>query len=571
MWFFALIVVVLIGAVAVVASGRWGAMSTAYDDRPDMSVPARQALTSDDIETVRFGVGLRGYRMDEVDTLIERIAREVAERDRRIADLERAVTPIMHGPEGAGFASRHTYNPDDFDDTGYQLPIMVGGDFPPEATAPPVAAEPQPAEQPQPEAPQQTEAQAPQQVEAQPPEPTEGQAPQQVEAQAPQQPEAQAPQRTEAQPPRQTGAQLQQQTEAQSLRQPEAQSPQSNEADRQQSPEDELQQSSQARASQPTQADLLEPAESQTLSQSSSPQDALSSESAAQQANTAPAQPFGGQDALSSEGAARQATSPDPLSATQAVPQTPVQQGGIESSPAAHPGTYSTPSGEWDRSSEGAAQATPSGGHDPLSHSYSEGAAQDGARRGSGIGGASALEAPLPPVPPATVLDAPEGAEPEPWFRDDLRISSAAREAEQPAAGQQSEATVGVEQYGAGQQSEATVGVEQHVGPEIGEQRVVLGGADQHVVPETGERDVVPDAGGQAAVREAGEQGVVPGEERQAVPGGQPVQGQLWADPGAAQAANGQQESGENGQAGDQAPRGRHSAAPDTGAFQRPN
>ena len=109
MWFFGLIVVLLIGAVAVVASGRWGAMGPAYDDRPDMSVPARQALTSDDIETARFGVGLRGYRMDEVDTLLERVAREVAERDRRIADLERAVTPIMHGPEGAGFRPRDQF------------------------------------------------------------------------------------------------------------------------------------------------------------------------------------------------------------------------------------------------------------------------------------------------------------------------------------------------------------------------------------------------------------------------------------------------------------------------------
>lgn len=149
MWFFALIVVVLIGAVAVVASGRWGAMSTAYDDRPDMSVPARQALTSDDLETARFGVGLRGYRMDEVDTLLERVAREVAERDRRIADLERAVTPIMHGPEGAGFAPRNTYGPDDFDDTGYQLPIMVGGNFPEPPTAQATQAETPPAADPQ--------------------------------------------------------------------------------------------------------------------------------------------------------------------------------------------------------------------------------------------------------------------------------------------------------------------------------------------------------------------------------------------------------------------------------------
>jgi DivIVA domain-containing protein len=146
MWFFGLIVVLLIGAVAVVASGRWGAMSTAYDDRPDMTVPARQALTATDIESARFAVGLRGYRMDEVDTLLERVAKEVAERDRRIADLERAVAPIVDTPEGIGFISQARYDPADFDDTGTQQPILVGGDFPdpaPKADSPePKAEEP---------------------------------------------------------------------------------------------------------------------------------------------------------------------------------------------------------------------------------------------------------------------------------------------------------------------------------------------------------------------------------------------------------------------------------------------
>jgi len=112
MWFFALVIVLLIGAVAVVASGRWGSMAEVYDDRPDVLVPARRALTADDIESSRFGIGVRGYRMDEVDTLLERVAREVAERDRRIADLERAVSPIMHGPEGAGFTPRAEYAAD---------------------------------------------------------------------------------------------------------------------------------------------------------------------------------------------------------------------------------------------------------------------------------------------------------------------------------------------------------------------------------------------------------------------------------------------------------------------------
>ncbi|MFI5697243.1 DivIVA domain-containing protein [Kribbella sp. NPDC051586] len=130
MWFFGLIVVVLIGAVAVVASGRWGAMSTAYDDRPDMTVPARQVLTSADIESARFAVGVRGYRMDEVDTLLERVAKEVAERDRRIADLERAVAPIVDAPDGAGFTSKSPYDSSEFEDTGAHPPILVGGDFP---------------------------------------------------------------------------------------------------------------------------------------------------------------------------------------------------------------------------------------------------------------------------------------------------------------------------------------------------------------------------------------------------------------------------------------------------------
>jgi DivIVA domain-containing protein len=99
MWFLALVIVAVIGAVAVVASGRWGGMSEVYDDRPDMLVPARQALTGDDIQSSRFAIGVRGYRMDEVDSLLDRLAREVDERDRRIADLERAVRPIMQTAE----------------------------------------------------------------------------------------------------------------------------------------------------------------------------------------------------------------------------------------------------------------------------------------------------------------------------------------------------------------------------------------------------------------------------------------------------------------------------------------
>ncbi len=76
-WFFAVLVVVVIGGVAVVATGRGGAMAETYDDRPDARVPADGPLTSHDLRTVQFGTALRGYRMSEVDALLARLAAEL--------------------------------------------------------------------------------------------------------------------------------------------------------------------------------------------------------------------------------------------------------------------------------------------------------------------------------------------------------------------------------------------------------------------------------------------------------------------------------------------------------------
>jgi len=78
-WFFAVIVVVVMGAIAVVASGRGGSMADAYDDRPDARVPADGPLTSHDLRRVRFSTAFRGYRMAEVDALLDRLAAELEE------------------------------------------------------------------------------------------------------------------------------------------------------------------------------------------------------------------------------------------------------------------------------------------------------------------------------------------------------------------------------------------------------------------------------------------------------------------------------------------------------------
>lgn len=76
-WFFAVLVVLLLGAVAVVAAGMGGSMVEVYDDRPDSRVQADGPLTAEDLRRVRFTTAFRGYRMSEVDTLLARLADEL--------------------------------------------------------------------------------------------------------------------------------------------------------------------------------------------------------------------------------------------------------------------------------------------------------------------------------------------------------------------------------------------------------------------------------------------------------------------------------------------------------------
>ena len=97
-WFWVVVLVLVVGAVAVLAAGRDDSMSEAYEDRPDHTIPAGGALTSSDLQNIRFSSALRGYRMDEVDTLIDRLAadlaaREADEREGAVGSSDRS-TPV---------------------------------------------------------------------------------------------------------------------------------------------------------------------------------------------------------------------------------------------------------------------------------------------------------------------------------------------------------------------------------------------------------------------------------------------------------------------------------------------
>jgi DivIVA domain-containing protein len=107
-WFFAVLVVLLMGACAVVAAGLGGSMSETYDDRPDARVQAEGPLTAEDIRRVRFSTAFRGYRMSEVDTLLARLADEleIAREERAHGRHEAASFEPEPDGDGAGGGGR---------------------------------------------------------------------------------------------------------------------------------------------------------------------------------------------------------------------------------------------------------------------------------------------------------------------------------------------------------------------------------------------------------------------------------------------------------------------------------
>ena len=62
---------VLVG-VAVLLSYLGDTLEDTPEDAPDAGLPDRQ-LVADDIPRLRFRVGLRGYRMSDVDAALDRV------------------------------------------------------------------------------------------------------------------------------------------------------------------------------------------------------------------------------------------------------------------------------------------------------------------------------------------------------------------------------------------------------------------------------------------------------------------------------------------------------------------
>jgi DivIVA domain-containing protein len=97
-WIIAVVAIAALGIAAVAAAGGVGEMSSEpVQDVYRQQLPAGP-LSADDVRGARFALALRGYAMDQVDDLLERLAEEIAERDARIAALTESTRDV--GPTG---------------------------------------------------------------------------------------------------------------------------------------------------------------------------------------------------------------------------------------------------------------------------------------------------------------------------------------------------------------------------------------------------------------------------------------------------------------------------------------
>ena len=91
----------LLFALASFAFGRGEEMAPVLPGGTPVELPDDRLARGDDVRAVRLSVALRGYRMDEVDWLLDRLAEQVDSRDREIARL-RSVLHVepLPAPDG---------------------------------------------------------------------------------------------------------------------------------------------------------------------------------------------------------------------------------------------------------------------------------------------------------------------------------------------------------------------------------------------------------------------------------------------------------------------------------------
>ena len=84
---------------ASILLGRGETQPPAELDRSPVELPDDRPVTADDVRALRISAAFRGYRMTEVDWLLDQFALVLEERDAEIAALTAQLPPAEAGPE----------------------------------------------------------------------------------------------------------------------------------------------------------------------------------------------------------------------------------------------------------------------------------------------------------------------------------------------------------------------------------------------------------------------------------------------------------------------------------------
>lgn len=115
-WFLLISLAVVVAAVTLAVVGSSGdgpggpavgGLADAPPDELDEPLPAGRPVSRADVDGLRLPVAARGYRMQQVDDILDRLAAELAERDARIAELESALAGAQAAAMGRDSAGEH--------------------------------------------------------------------------------------------------------------------------------------------------------------------------------------------------------------------------------------------------------------------------------------------------------------------------------------------------------------------------------------------------------------------------------------------------------------------------------
>lgn len=98
-WLILVVAVVLVALTAAAVLGRVdGSLDDATTTLSHEPLP-ESPLTASDFADLRFDTALRGYRMNQVDGVLDRLRREIVDLDDEVTRLRRAIPPIPPASE----------------------------------------------------------------------------------------------------------------------------------------------------------------------------------------------------------------------------------------------------------------------------------------------------------------------------------------------------------------------------------------------------------------------------------------------------------------------------------------